>query len=76
MRPLRTAAVNAAIAPIAELSTSDVQPFTKGTIMVAKMIIGNNPARNRRIFSACGISRSLAGNTGPKTGLMRQRTTM
>ena len=52
MRPFRIAARKAAIAPIAELSTSDVQPFTKGTIMTAKIITGSNPARRSRIFSA------------------------
>ena len=76
IRPLSTAAVNAAIAPIAELSTNEVQPFTNGIIIVAKMVMGSSPARRRRIFSACVILRSHSGKTGPRTGFIRHLTTI
>jgi hypothetical protein len=65
--------MKAAIAPMAELSTSEVQPLTKGTIMTTKMKSGIKPARKRRSFSAIGRSRSCFGNTGPRLGVRRQR---
>ncbi len=75
IRPLRMAAKKAANAPMAELSTSEVQPLTKGTIMVAKMTSGSSPARSSFIFSARVMSpRSEAGRAGPSSGCRRQRT--
>ena len=68
MRPLRTAARKAVIAPMAELSTSEVQPLTNGTIIAAKMTSGSKPARSRRSFSRSGMSRSSGGSTGPSSG--------
>ena len=64
------------MAPMAELSTRDVQPFTKGTIMAAKIATGRIPARNSRSFSARGTLRSLGSKAGPSCGCKRQRTTM
>ena len=52
MRRLATDANKAVSAPMAELSTSEVQPFTKGTIIAAKIASGRIPAPRRRIFSA------------------------
>ena len=76
IRPFSIAARNAVIAPIAALSTNDVQPFTKGTIMTAKITRGSKPARNSRSFSARGTSRSSGFNAGPNTGFFQQRRTI
>ena len=73
IRPLSTAARKAAIAPMAELSTSDVQPFTKGTIITAKITTGSRPARSKRSFSGQPTSRSSAERAGPRSGFRRQR---
>ncbi len=54
IRRLSTAAMKAVIAPMAELSTSEVQPLTKGTIIAPKITSGSTPARSRRSFSAIG----------------------
>ena len=76
IRPLKIAARNAAIAPIAEASTSEVQPFTNGTIMAANIPNGSIPALNKRSFSRVEILRSSTGNAGPREGLILQRTAM
>ena len=76
MRRFRTAAAKAASAPIAELSTREVQPFTKGTIMAAKIPNGSSPALSSRSFSAIGTLRSSSGRGGPSSGCMRQRIAM
>ena len=68
MRPLSTAARNAVIAPMAELSTRLVQPFTNGTIMAKKIPSGSKPASNSRYFSARGTVRSSSGSGGPRWG--------
>ena len=73
MRPFRQAAVNAVIAPMAELSTSDVQPFTNGIIMAKNMANGSKPESRRRYFSAFGILRSSSLSAGPRLGLCLQR---
>jgi len=56
IRPFSTAARKAVIAPIAELSTSEVQPFTKGTIIAAKIASGSTPENSRRYFSFMNTS--------------------
>ncbi len=68
IRRLRIAAMNAAMAPMAELSTRLVQPLTNGTIIEAKITTGRTPARNRRNFSPRLTWRSSFGSTGPSSG--------
>ena len=48
--PSRRAARKAAMAPMAELSTSEVQPLTKGTIIVEKMPNGKKPRQQQPVF--------------------------
>ena len=74
MRPFTTAATKAAIAPIAELSTKDVQPLMKGIIIAKNINKGNRPALRSFNFTGSGIFRSSTGRIGPSAGLIRQRT--
>ena len=78
MRPLQTAAAKAVMAPMAELSTSEVQPLTKGTIMAAKIASGRHAGLQQLQFfgpSAC-VRASSFGSAGPSCGWKPQRTAM
>ena len=73
--PLNRAIRNAASAPTAELSSSDVRPEKNEPITERTSSIGSIPARSTRSFSAQLKLRCSFGSTGPSFGLMRQRTT-
>ena len=76
IRPFNTAAMNAATAPSAELSTREVQPLTKGTIITKKITKGNRPALSNRNFSGHPTLRSSLLSAGPSLGLALQRIAM
>ena len=65
MRPRSTAARKAVMAPMAELSTSDVQPLTNGTIIAAKIASGRMPACSSLSFAARGMVRASSLSAGP-----------
>jgi hypothetical protein len=68
IRPLSTAARNAVSAPMAELSTSDVQPLMKGTIMVRKMPMRQQARAQQAQLLGPG-RRALPAAAGPSAGL-------
>ena len=76
-RRLSTAATTEESAPTTEASVSEVQPFTNGIIIAAKMNSGSSPARSSLNFSARGIAATSSRDiAGANSGFIRQRITI